>query len=53
MSLKEIKKINLKDHEFMSVKDGIPLVAGPLERGSTVVHYVHNVDEPWSQKTIQ
>ena len=32
---KEIRKLKL-NHKFASVTGGIPLVAGPLKRGSTV-----------------
>ena len=35
---KDVKEINLKRPIFASVIGGIPLVAGPLERGSTVFY---------------
>ena len=33
------KKLTLKNHELTSVIGGIPLVAGPLERGLTVLRF--------------
>ena len=32
----EIKKSTLRNYEIISIIDGIPLEAGPLEQGSTV-----------------
>ena len=37
---KGTKKLGCRDHEFASVIGGILLVAGPLERGSTVLSFV-------------